>query len=96
MTVAAIVFEILFAITTNLVPDALKRYFEVFGAVQDAVVMKDPVSHRSRGFGFITFVDPSSVDAVLAQDQHTIDSRRVISNLFAQCLYLHDRILLIG
>jgi RNA recognition motif-containing protein len=39
--------------------------------------MKDSVSRRSRGFGFITFADASSVDRVLAQAEHIIDSRRV-------------------
>ena len=39
--------------------------------------MKDPVSRRSRGFGFITFEHSSYVDNVLAQDVHTIDSRKV-------------------
>ena len=42
-----------------------------------AVVMKDPVSRRSRGFGFITYVDPSSVDSALAAEPHVIDSRKV-------------------
>ena len=45
--------------------------------MQDAVVMKDPVSRRSRGFGFITFEDIDSVDNVLAHEPHTIDSRKV-------------------
>lgn len=45
--------------------------------MQDAVVMKDPVSKRSRGFGFITFVDIASVDNALANEPHTIDSRKV-------------------
>lgn len=57
--------------------DKLRAYFETYGAVQDAVVMKDPVSRRSRGFGFITFHDIASVDKALAHDVHTIDSRRV-------------------
>jgi RNA-binding protein Musashi len=58
--------------------EKLKKYFKQYGAVQDAVVMKDPVSKRSRGFGFITFVDVPSVDNALANDQpHTIDSRKV-------------------
>jgi hypothetical protein len=59
------------------VADKLRQYFEVFGAVQDAVVMKDPVSRRSRGFGFITFERASYVDKALDQDVHTIDSRKV-------------------
>ncbi len=55
----------------------MKKYFKQYGSVQDAVVMKDPVSKRSRGFGFITFYDVSSVDNVLANEPHTIDARKV-------------------
>lgn len=58
-------------------PEKLKKYFKQYGNVQDAVVMKDPVSKRSRGFGFITFVDIASVDTALANEPHTIDSRKV-------------------
>ena len=39
--------------------------------------MKDPVSRRSRGFGFITFQDVESVDKVLENEPHNIDSRKV-------------------
>lgn len=55
----------------------LRQYFEAFGSVQDAVVMKDPVSRRSRGFGFITFQHKSFVDKALEQAVHTIDMRKV-------------------
>lgn len=58
----------------------MKRYFRDYGIVQDAVVMKDPVTKRSRGFGFITFFDPLSVDAVLAAEPHVIDGRKVSSH----------------
>ena len=60
-----------------MILDKLREYFSAFGPVQDAVVMKDPVTRRSRGFGFITFEDASYVDIALAQDTHTIDSRKV-------------------
>lgn len=30
-----------------------------------------------RGFGFITFTDPASVDKVLAQEQHELDGKKV-------------------
>ena len=39
--------------------------------------MKDPVSRRSRGFGFITFSDVAAVDNALAHEPHTIDARKV-------------------
>lgn len=57
--------------------EALKRYFEQFGPVADAIVMKDAVSRRSRGFGFITYMSTASVDAALLVDQHIVDNRRV-------------------
>ena len=58
-------------------PDKLRKYFGVYGTVQDAVVMKDPVSRRSRGFGFITFTDVQAVDNALSYEPHTIDARKV-------------------
>lgn len=33
----------------------MRQYFEHFGVVSDAVVMMDPVTNRSRGFGFVCF-----------------------------------------
>lgn len=64
-----------------LVCDAekLRSYFGAYGTVTDAVVMKDPISRRSRGFGFITYADPVCVDRALAQPNHILDSRRVRS-----------------
>nr|CCA14026.1 heterogeneous nuclear ribonucleoprotein A1 putative [Albugo laibachii Nc14] len=57
--------------------EKLRSYFGAFGSVTDAVVMKDPISRRSRGFGFITYADPACVDRALAQPSHVLDSRRV-------------------
>lgn len=57
--------------------EKLRSYFGAYGAVTDAVVMKDPISRRSRGFGFITYADPLCVDRALAQPNHILDSRRV-------------------
>ncbi|KAF0695969.1 Aste57867_13241 [Aphanomyces stellatus] len=39
--------------------EKLRSYFGAYGTVTDAVVMKDPISRRSRGFGFITYADPA-------------------------------------
>ncbi|TMW57223.1 hypothetical protein Poli38472_003148 [Pythium oligandrum] len=57
--------------------EKLRSYFSAFGPVTDAVVMKDPISRRSRGFGFITYADSIYVDRALAQPSHILDNRRV-------------------
>ncbi|XDV21489.1 hypothetical protein PO909_026581 [Leuciscus waleckii] len=41
------------------------------------MVMRDPVTKRSRGFGFVTYVDQTGVDKVLAQNRHELDSKTV-------------------
>lgn len=57
--------------------ETLREYFSQYGAVTDAVVMREPGSRRSRGFGFITYAESSSVDRALAEEEHMIDGRRV-------------------
>ena len=44
--------------------DDLRDYFEKFGTISDATVKTDPTTGRSKGFGFVMFMDPSSVDQV--------------------------------
>ena len=43
---------------------ALRAYFSEFGEIKDSVVMYDPLSKRSRGFGFIAFSTEEAVDSV--------------------------------
>lgn len=43
-----------------------RAHFERFGPVSDAVVMVDRATQRSRGFGFVTFVEESSARACAA------------------------------
>ncbi|XP_059152902.1 uncharacterized protein LOC131938764 isoform X2 [Physella acuta] len=57
--------------------DALQSYFSQYGEVTDCVVMNNPQTGKSRGFGFVTFKDPSAVDVILATSKHTIDGRNV-------------------
>jgi len=45
--------------------DDLRDYFEKFGKISDATVKTDPATGRSKGFGFVVFVDPATVDEVL-------------------------------
>lgn len=60
----------------NTNEETLQKYFSKYGDVVDSVIMRDNLSQKSRGFGFITFADGKIVDGVLSL-QHTIDGKIV-------------------
>lgn len=64
-----------------LVLESLKAYFSKYGELTDCMVMKDPITSKSRGFGFLTFVDPKNVDAVLKEDHH-LDGKMVKTSVY--------------
>lgn len=55
--------------------DTVRLHFSQFGAVEATEIMKDRLGGKSRGFGFVTFVDPAAAARAL-QVEHTIDGRR--------------------
>lgn len=57
--------------------DSLKAHFEQWGKVVDVVVMKDPKTKRSRGFGFITYSRAYMVDDAQNARPHKVDGRVV-------------------
>ncbi|KAI5815072.1 hypothetical protein BZA77DRAFT_88606 [Pyronema omphalodes] len=62
--------------------DSLKEYFSQFGEVTECTVMRDGPSGRSRGFGFLTFKDPKTVNIVMVKEHYLdgkiIDPKRAI------------------
>jgi RNA recognition motif-containing protein len=62
--------------------EMLEQEFSQFGPVQDAVVVVDRDSGRSRGFGFVTMADRKHASsAVSAMDGAEIDGRRIVVNV---------------
>lgn len=57
--------------------DGLKGHFEKWGEIVDCVVMRDPNTKKSRGFGFITYKDATMVDDAQNARPHVIDGREV-------------------
>ncbi|THF95306.1 hypothetical protein TEA_016848 [Camellia sinensis var. sinensis] len=56
--------------------DQFTKYFGRYGEITDSVIMKDRHTGRPRGFGFITYADPSVVDTVIAET-HVINDKQV-------------------
>jgi RNA-binding protein Musashi len=56
--------------------ESLREYFSQFGEVLECTVMRDGASGRSRGFGFLTFKDPRTVNIVMVKE-HYLDGKIV-------------------
>lgn len=46
--------------------ESLQELFAEFGEIEDAFVMKEKGTGRSKGFGFVTFVNDEDADKALA------------------------------
>ena len=58
--------------------DSLREFFEQIGEVERAMVAKDRDTNRSRGFGFVTFVDEANNQkAVDSLDGKDLDGRAI-------------------
>jgi heterogeneous nuclear ribonucleoprotein A1/A3 len=57
-----------------------RNYFEKYGEITDAVIMRDRYTNQPRGFGFVTYADPSVVDKVI-EDTHIINGKQVKGSL---------------
>lgn len=57
--------------------ESLKSHFEQYGEIVDVIVMKDPQTKRSRGFGFVAFSQSYMVDEAQKHRPHVIDGRTV-------------------
>ena len=59
--------------------DSLKKHFETVGAVEEANVLMDKMTGRSRGFGFVTMSDDSAAnDAVTKLNGSELDGRKIV------------------
>lgn len=63
-------------------PESLKEYFSQFGEVQECTVMRDGATGRSRGFGFLTFKDPKTVNTVMVKE-HYLDGKIVRASFYS-------------
>lgn len=55
----------------------LRDHFGTYGEIDSINVKTDPNTGRSRGFAFIVFKNPESIDKVMAAGEHTINEKKV-------------------
>lgn len=62
----------------NTDTDGLRGKFTQFGNVEDAIVIRDRETGRSRGFGFVTYASETEADTAISQmDNQDFDGRRI-------------------
>lgn len=59
----------------------LGELFSQFGTVSSAVVLKDKMTGRSRGFGFVEIEDDAAADEAIKQmNGSDLDGRKIVVN----------------
>uniref|UniRef100_A0A2R9BZS1 Heteroous nuclear ribonucleoprotein A1 like 2 n=1 Tax=Pan paniscus TaxID=9597 RepID=A0A2R9BZS1_PANPA len=59
------------------IDESLRSHFEQWGTLTDCLVMRDPNTKCSRGFGFVTYATVEEVDAAMNTRPHKVDGRVV-------------------
>lgn len=66
----------------NLNSDDLRQLFAEFGTVEDAVVLNDKFSGRSKGFGFVTMSTEEEAQAAIeGLNDKEVDGRNLVVNV---------------
>ncbi|MBU1151904.1 RNA-binding protein [Patescibacteria group bacterium] len=61
--------------------EELQALFAEYGEVEEAIILKDKFSGRSRGFGFVTYVNDEDADkAVEALNETDFKGRNIVVN----------------
>eukprot|EP01018_Ginkgo_biloba_P005294 Gb_00857 [translate_table: standard] len=61
--------------------ETMRRYFDQFGEILEAVVITDKNTGRSKGYGFVTFRDPEAARRACIDPSPVIDGRRANCNI---------------
>ncbi|KAG5020461.1 hypothetical protein JHK82_016370 [Glycine max] len=59
----------------------MKKYFEQFGEILEAVVITNKATRRSKGYGFVTFREPEAAMRACVDPAPVIDCRSANCNL---------------
>lgn len=71
-------------LSRNTTDKELQDHFGKFGEIESITVKIDPYTGVSRGFAFIVFTNPKTIDKLLSSGEHYINKRKV-GNIFFFC-----------
>ncbi|XP_058258723.1 RNA-binding protein 38 isoform X3 [Hemibagrus wyckioides] len=60
---------------------SLRKYFEAYGEIDEAVVITDRQTGKSRGYGFVTMTDRLAAERACKDPNPIIDGRKANVNL---------------
>jgi RNA recognition motif-containing protein len=61
--------------------DDLKELFGKHGDIEEAIIIKDKMSGRSKGFGFVTFANEEDADKAMEElNGHELNGRALVVN----------------
>jgi len=62
--------------------DSLKALFATYGEIEEAIVISDRFSGRSKGFGFVTFKDEASAQKAIEElNGKDVEGRKIVVNV---------------
>ncbi|KAG7590557.1 RNA recognition motif domain [Arabidopsis suecica] len=61
--------------------DEMRRYFDQFGEILEAVIITDKNTGKSKGYGFVTFREADSATRAVADPNPVIDGRKANCNI---------------
>lgn len=64
-------------LSRNTTDKELRDHFSKFGEIESISVKIDPYTGISRGFAFMVFTNPKTIDKLLASGEHYINKRKV-------------------
>ena len=64
-------------LSRSTLEEAFFDHFSQFGDVVDKVIITEPYSKESRGFGFVTYATSDSVEAAFKGRPHTLDGKQL-------------------
>ncbi|KKQ80212.1 MAG: RNP-1 like protein RNA-binding protein [Parcubacteria group bacterium GW2011_GWC2_38_7] len=69
------------SISFKTTDEGLRAFFETIGTVETATIIKDRMTGRSKGFGFVEMSNDEEADAAVAQlNGKELDGRAIVVN----------------